>query len=241
MSLILALETATTACSAALCDADGSVVAESLASEGPAHAQRLLPQVHEVLAAGGAGWDDIGTIAVGLGPGAFTGLRIGVATARALAQADGRVRLAGVPTLTALALGLAETGLAGERAVVPLVDGRRREVFAAVFSAQPGPVPLRVSPQVVVLKVEALGDWLAALGPTLVGGDGAVLAEAALPASALLAAEVARPTAVLVGRAVARGVPGVVWGPDEVLPLYGRAPDAEGWSASPRVAAPEAS
>ena len=90
--VILALETATTACSAALCAADGSVVAERVSLDGPAHSQRLLPFVHEVLAEAGAGWDDVDTVAVGLGPGAFTGLRIGIATARALAQADGACR-----------------------------------------------------------------------------------------------------------------------------------------------------
>ena len=90
--VILALETATTACSAALCAADGSVVAERLALDGPAHSQLLLPFVREVLEEAGAGWEAVGTVAVGLGPGAFTGLRIGIATARALAQADGRRR-----------------------------------------------------------------------------------------------------------------------------------------------------
>ncbi len=106
--MILAVETATTACSVALCDADGRVLAEVVALDGPAHTQRLLPGVHDVLVQAGAEWADVDIVAVGLGPGAFTGLRIGVATARALAQADGRVRLAGVPTTAALALALAE-------------------------------------------------------------------------------------------------------------------------------------
>ena len=241
MSFILALETATTACSAALCAADGLVVAQALAGEGPAHAQRLLPEVHEVLMTAGATWDDVDTIAVGLGPGAFTGLRIGIATARALAQADGGVRLAGVPTTTALGLALSETGHAAARPVVPLIDARRREVFAAVWEVVPRPARLRVVHDVLVLKAEDLGDWLAALGPTLVGGDGAVLYDDMLPACAVRAAEVPRPTAAMVGRAVALGVPGVVWGPDAVLPLYGRAPDAARWAAPARLARAEPS
>ena len=224
--MILALETATTACSAALCTADGSVVAERLALGGPAHSQLLLPFVHDVLREAGAAWDDVETVAVGLGPGAFTGLRIGIATARALAQADGHAGLAGVPTLAALALALADASeTAPGRRLVPLVDGRRREVFAAVFEA--GANGLRQLEDVAVVPADGLAVWLAARGDALVGGDGAVLYGELLPASAQPAADVVAPTAAMVGRAAARGAPGVVRGPDAVLPVYGRAPDAK--------------
>jgi tRNA threonylcarbamoyladenosine biosynthesis protein TsaB len=224
--VILALETATTACSAALCAADGSVVAERLALDGPAHSQLLLPFVHEILGEAGAGWDDVETVAAGLGPGAFTGLRIGIATARALAQADGRIGLAGVPTLTALALALADASEAAPgRRLAPLVDGRRGEVFAAVFEAAAG--GLRQLEDVAVVPANGLAAWLAARGDALVGGDGAVLYHELLPASARPAAGIVAPTAAMVARAVARGAPGVVHGPDAVLPVYGRAPDAK--------------
>jgi tRNA threonylcarbamoyladenosine biosynthesis protein TsaB len=235
--MILALETATTACSAALCAADGSVVAETVALEGPAHAQRLLPGVHQVLREAGAGWDDVETIAVGLGPGAFTGLRIGIATARALAQADGRIRLAGVPTAAALALALTrapevpEAALAAPgasvRALVPLIDGKRHEVFAAVFADSGGGVS--VVRDVTVVSADDLRGWLESLGEVLVGGDGAVLYAGLLPASACSAAGMVAPTAAMVGGAVAAGVPGLVWGADAVLPIYGRVPDAARW------------
>jgi tRNA threonylcarbamoyladenosine biosynthesis protein TsaB len=231
--VILALETATTACSAALCAADGSVVAERLALDGPAHSQRLLPFVREVLEEAGAGWDGVETVAVGLGPGAFTGLRIGIATARALAQADGHAGLAGVPTLTALALALADAPEAAGRRLVPLIDGRRREVFAAVF-AHDG-AGLRQVEDVAVVRADDLAEWLAARDEVVTGGDGAALYGDLLPGSALPAAGVVAPTAAMVGRAVACGVPGLVRGPDAVLPLYGRAPDAR-----PRAAAPGA-
>jgi tRNA threonylcarbamoyladenosine biosynthesis protein TsaB len=237
MSYILALETATTACSAALCAADGSVVAEALSLDGPAHAGRLLPGVHEVFGAAGATWDDIGAVAVGLGPGAFTGLRIGVATARALAQADGKVQLLGVPTAAALAFSLASAAEAGGRLLVPLIDGRRREVFAAVYAS--GPNGLEVVEEVEVVKADDLGEWLARLGAVIVGGDGAVLYADRLPASALPARGIPVPTAAMVGRAAALGVPGLVSGPDAVLPIYGRAPDAARWAAPARRATPE--
>ncbi len=231
MSFILALETATTSCSAALCAADGSVVAESLTREGPAHAQNLLTGVHKVMTEAKVGWDDIDTIAVGLGPGAFTGLRIGIATARALAQADGRVRLAGVPTTTALALRLARSVEAGSRLLVPLVDGRRHEVFAAVFEGSPRAGTFAAAREVTVVGADDLSEWLADLGPSLTGGDGAQLYGDRLPSSAVHAVDVPGPTAALIGSAVAIGVAGVVWGPDAVLPLYGRVPDAARWVA----------
>jgi tRNA threonylcarbamoyladenosine biosynthesis protein TsaB len=224
--VILALETATTACSAALCAADGSVVAERLALAGPAHSQLLLPFVRDVLEEARTGWDDVETIAVGLGPGAFTGLRIGIATARALAQAGGSTRLAGVPTLSALALTLAEAPeAAAGGALVPLIDGRRREVFATVFAREGAGV--RQVDDVAVVSADDLAGWLAARGGSVVGGDGAVLYAELLPASAQLAAGVVAPTAAMVGRAVACGAPGLVRGPDAVLPVYGRAPDAQ--------------
>ena len=229
--MILALETATAACSAALCAADGSVVAETVTPEGPAHTQRLLPGVHQVLEQAGAGWGDVDTVAVGLGPGAFTGLRIGVATARALAQADGRVRLAGVPTCAALALALAD--VSGGLAVAPLIDGKRREVFAAVYEPDRGPAGVRVVEEVRVVPADELAAWLERRGPLLVGGDGAALYAELLPPSARRAEGIVAPTAAMVGRAVACGAPGLVTGLGAVLPLYGRTPDAARWPGRP--------
>ena len=238
--MILALETATLACSAALCAADGSAVAERVSLDGPAHSRLLLPFVHAIFAEAGAGWADVDTVAVGLGPGAFTGLRIGIATARALAQADGRAGLAGVSTLAALALALALAPEAspGKR-LVPLVDGRRREVFAAVFEADGGGV--RQVGDVAVVPADDLAVWLAARGDVVTGGDGAALYGELLPASAQPAAGIVAPTAAMVGRAVACGAPGLVRGPDAVLPLYGRAPDAKPRASVSRpVASPAA-
>jgi tRNA threonylcarbamoyladenosine biosynthesis protein TsaB len=229
--VILALETATTACSVALCDSGGAVVAQRVALAGPAHSQLLLPFVHDVLEEAGAGWADVATVAAGLGPGAFTGLRIGVATARALVQASATMCLAGVPTLSALALALADAPEATGRGLVPLIDGRRREVFAAVFAGE-GDAGLRRMEDVAVIHADELTAWLAARGDVVVGGDGVALYGDLLPATAVAAAGIIAPTAAMVGRAVARGAPGLVHGEDAVLPIYGRAPDAQ-----PRAAA----
>lgn len=232
--MILALETATTACSAALCAANGAVVAHRLSLHGPAHSELLLPFVHELFAESGAGWADVDVVAVGLGPGAFTGLRIGIATARAFAQADPRLGLVGVPSLAALALALAETPEASDgRLLVPLIDGRRHEVFAAVYEGDEGR-SVRQREDVAVVPSDGLAAWLAAHGETVTGGDGAALFAELLPPSAHRVAALEAPTAAMVGRAVACGAPGLVRGPDAVLPLYGRAPDAARWRGPAR-------
>ena len=85
--------------------------------------------IADVLERGGSGWDGLDRIAVGVGPGTFTGLRIGVSTARALARARG-IELIGVSTLESLALAAAE---AAPEAVVAVLDARRGEVFAAAW------------------------------------------------------------------------------------------------------------
>jgi tRNA threonylcarbamoyl adenosine modification protein YeaZ len=132
--LVLALETATFACSVAVADGDGYLMAEIASDVGPAHARRLLPDAQRALEMCGAAADDVDTVLVSLGPGSFTGLRIGVATARALAQADARLRLIGVPTLAALAQALVDgDACAIAPCFVPLIDGRRGEVFAARY------------------------------------------------------------------------------------------------------------
>ncbi len=130
-----------------------------------------------------------------------------------------------MPTLAALALALADApGAAPGRRLVPLVDGRRREVFAAVFEIAEG--GLCQLEDVAVVPADGLAAWLAERGDALVGGDGAVLYGELLPASARPAVGIVAPTAAMVGRAVACGAPGLVHGPDAVLPVYGRAPDA---------------
>jgi tRNA threonylcarbamoyl adenosine modification protein YeaZ len=103
----------------------------------PRHTTRLLPLVEELLGRAGMSFDDLDRVAVGIGPGTFTGLRIGIATARALAQARA-LPLVGVSTLHSLAYG-AEVALADGHAietVVPTLDARRGEVFAAAWPAR---------------------------------------------------------------------------------------------------------
>ena len=112
--LILAFDTATDVATSALVD-DGEVLGERVS-----RAQTLLEDVDALLRQGGAGPRSVDALAVGIGPGSFTGVRVGLATARGLSLALG-VPVAGVSTLNALA--------AGAPGATPVIDARRREVF----------------------------------------------------------------------------------------------------------------
>ncbi len=95
----------------------------------PNHATTLLELVAEAVSAAG-GWDSVGAIAVGVGPGTYTGLRIGISTARALAQARG-LGLIGVSSLAALGRGIAAENPGRE--ALALIDARRKQSFAALY------------------------------------------------------------------------------------------------------------
>jgi tRNA threonylcarbamoyladenosine biosynthesis protein TsaB len=134
--LTLAFDTATEVATSALVD-DGEVLGERMS-----RAQTLLEDVDALLRQGGAHPRDIDALAVGIGPGSFTGVRIGLAAARGLALALD-VRGAGVSTLDALA--------AGAPGALPVVDARRREVFTIVrgVPAVLAPAELAVDPGTV--------------------------------------------------------------------------------------------
>ena len=241
--MILALETSSAVASAAVVDRQGVPLGESRPVESAHQARRLLACVDEALAAAGASLADAETVVCGLGPGTFTGLRIGVATARALAQAAD-LSLAGVPSLEALAGGLAG-GEAGTSAstFVPLIDGRRGEVFAAVYrraaQASPGEPPAWPAFEPVVgltvVAVDGLAEFLAPWPGALVGGDGALLHADRLPPAVVTEPAVAAPSALMAAHAFLAGSPRVARGFAATLPIYGREPDA-----TPRVPAPAA-
>ncbi len=190
----------------------------------PRHAAELLGEI-EGAAEGVGGWDRIDLLAVGLGPGSFTGLRIGVATARALAQGLGKP-LAGVSSLEALDRGLSEHPAAAGRFRLALIDARRSELFAALHD--PGGARTW-GPDVIAPA--ALAERIAALPATPVAaGDGAIrfrrdLTEAG--AEVLAEDETAhRQFARQVCLLAVEAAPSAL---DEVRPLYLRPPDAEIW------------
>lgn len=127
---LLGMDTSTSAATACVLRADGEIfeIAPPPARlrDPPAHASELMPALADVMAQAGVGWGDLDAIAVGIGPGTFTGLRIGLATARALASANG-LPLRRVSSLAALAAGI-EAPLR-----LPLVDARRGELFGALY------------------------------------------------------------------------------------------------------------
>ena len=127
---LLGLDTSTAAASACVLRADGEWFEVAPPPERlgrpPAHASELMPALAEVMNRADVGWGDLDAIAVGVGPGMFTGLRIGIATARGLARGSG-LPLRPVSSLAALAAGI-EAPLR-----LPLIDARRGEVFGALY------------------------------------------------------------------------------------------------------------
>jgi len=196
--LLLALDTATDAATACL-SRDGEVLAESVTRGRSTAAQRLLDDVHHLTRAARVALDDLDAVVVGTGPGTFTGLRIGLASARALGFGLG-IPVHGVGTLDAL--------LAGDGVEVACIDARRGEVFCKGAGIETSALP----PERVAELIPA---------GAVVAGDGAVryreqLAGAVIPPDGSpLHVPWARHHAAL----------SALWGAPE--PLYVRAPDAD--------------
>lgn len=128
MAAILSIETSTSICSVAV-HLDGRLISLSELTEPGAHAERLMLLVEEVLEKAKIGFQELDAIAVSEGPGSYTGLRIGVSTAKGLAFGLNKP-LIGVNTLQALASAVA---LREDELAIPVLDARRMEVFREVF------------------------------------------------------------------------------------------------------------
>lgn len=215
---ILGIDSSTAASSACLLRADGAsfevVPAAERLGEPPAHARELLPAVARVLGEAGVGFAQLDALAVGRGPGGFTGLRIGLASAHGLAKAHA-LPLHGVSSLAALA-----AGLPADRPRLALIDARRGELFAALYDgAETVLAPFAAPPDQVVARVRASG-----LDP-LAAGDGSLRFRDQLEAAGIeVAAEVLHVVRALHVCRLAAQTPGSP--PEAVLPDYVRAPDA---------------
>ncbi len=199
--LVLGLDTSTPAVSVALVSLGERVLAERVVVDARAHGELLAAGVERVLADAGVTRTDLGAIGVGLGPGPFTGLRVGIVTAAALGDALG-IPAYGVCSLDAL----------GEGARLAVTDARRKELYWAAYDDDGA----RVDGPAVALPVD-----VGALHPTLpVVGDGTHAHPTAFTDRTVLA-EPRYPSA---GRIAELAVAGA----DPVLtPLYLRRPDAQ--------------
>lgn len=175
---LLALDAATTACSVA-CWSAGAVTAKRLELAGRRQAEILMPMVESAMREAGFEYRMLDLIAVTNGPGSFTGVRIGLATARGLALAAGRP-LAGVTTLEALAAAPSGDERRG-RLIVAVLDARRDQVYGQFFhqTGDPASQPFAAAAQSIPGRLAEIG---ADTAPLLLVGSGAELAGRALDA-----------------------------------------------------------
>jgi tRNA threonylcarbamoyladenosine biosynthesis protein TsaB len=250
--IVLGLDTATASSAVALRLADGSTTEardDPRPGEHPGHATRLLEMAHELLAEADVSWGDVSRIAVGVGPGAFTGLRVGVATARGLAQSLS-AELVGVSSLEALgSAALAEE--TEQDTVLAVIDARRGEVFAAAYERPTGDGPSAaeqsdaarsqlVPPRALVnaspLAPETLASVIEQTQPAdararrwLAVGDGVLRYPAAIEALGLPSPPADSPlhrvSAAAICELGAHAEPAS--GLEEIVPDYRRRPDAE--------------
>ncbi len=122
---ILGIETATRAASVAVIF-DGKILAETLRESPQSFSETLMPQVEDIIKASGA-YKKIDAVAISIGPGSFTGLRIGLATAKALAYAW-QIKIIGVPTLLAMSYNFPNAK------VLPLIDAQKNRAYCQLFA-----------------------------------------------------------------------------------------------------------
>jgi tRNA threonylcarbamoyladenosine biosynthesis protein TsaB len=220
---VLGIETATKTGGVAIIS-EGGILAEYTLNIEITHSERLMATVDRVLRDTGITLADIDGFAVSIGPGSFTGLRIGVATVKGLAFTTGKP-VAAVPTLEALAWNLPQAG----HPVCPLLDAKKHEVYAALYRYQNSSLE-EVLPA-AVLPIATLAESIT--GQTVFTGEGAAVFREELlallgdqasfaPLSALV------PSAASVAEiGLLRLLHGGGTNPDDLAPLYIRRPEAE--------------
>jgi tRNA threonylcarbamoyladenosine biosynthesis protein TsaB len=225
--LILSLDTSTQCSSVALTTGtrkNGKVVAALSLTGKITHSRRLLSAIDWIMKESEISWHDICAIGVSLGPGSFTGLRIGMATVKGLAAAAGKVLL-GVSTLDSLAAKCVTNSL-----ICSVLDARKKEVYAAFYRCNNQGLTDRISEPVVLTParlVTAIGE------PVLFVGNGAQVygdeLRAMLSEKAMIApAGLHEPSATSLGLLAAEMLEkGLVLDLAECVPMYVRSSDAE--------------
>jgi tRNA threonylcarbamoyladenosine biosynthesis protein TsaB len=216
---ILAIDTSSAACSVALRDATGSLIAHRFEALARGHAERLMPMLRETMAEAGIGFADLALIAVTTGPGSFTGIRVGLAAARGLALASA-LPLLGVTAFEAMQEAVAPAERQ-RRTLLVAIDSRRGDLFIQGFAADGTPLaaPAAVTQEALAAAVPA--------GALLLAGDGAARAAAVLAAAGrdVAVAGAAGPPDAAAVAAVALSRRRAGETPVPPLPLYLRAPD----------------
>lgn len=220
--IVLAIETAGSACSAAV-----SRGAEILAHERRplrhGHAEALMPMVERVTAASGASPSELQIVAAATGPGGFTGIRVGLAAAQGIALASG-ARLVGVSSFAAVAAAIASATIGDFRALLIALDSRRADLYLQPF-APDGATRLREAAAILPAGLAAYVADLVGDGAVLIAGDAAETAVAVLgvhPRIGLVPNSA--PDALGVAAAALRELrPGDP--PEAVRPFYLRPPD----------------
>lgn len=217
---ILAVDSSLTACSATIVEDDDALAGCSELRER-GHAEVLMPMIESVRQSAGLAYDDLDLVAVTVGPGSFTGIRVGVAVARGIALASG-LRAIGVTTLAALAASAAschkDCGL-----IVSVIDARRNEAYVQLFDVEGGKVEPRSQPA-AIKPIAVIAKELEDSSGTLVGnGSAKLLGE-------LLHPDRWRPLEILVpdGRSIARSAMMLATQSGSLplpVPLYIRQPD----------------
>ena len=172
MTLLL-LETATDVCSVAVAR-DGVILAERTATEAHQHSSHLTLFVQEVLAGAQVQWPDIGAVVLSDGPGSYTSLRVGAATAKGFCLAWPHLELRTVSTLAALARREADLRPQQTEPILATINSRRGQVYAQLFPAPTPPVvppqqdaPLWQSPQNLILTEERWPERVATAAGTI--------------------------------------------------------------------------
>lgn len=209
---VLAFDCSVSACSAAVVG-DGAVLAWRFAAMARGQSEALMPMIQDCLATAGLGWSDVGLVGVTVGPGSFTGLRIGLAAARGIALAGG-IPLAGVTSCEAVAHAVPDAERKG-RTILVAIDGKRADLFAQPFSEDLRPLadPAALMPDEAARL---------AAGPVVLAGTAAGRLAASLPGAVLSAASGIPDARVVARLALARWQAGTALAP---VPLYLRPPD----------------
>jgi tRNA threonylcarbamoyladenosine biosynthesis protein TsaB len=167
LKTLLHIETATDVCSIAL-SRNGIVFAEKTAEALLSHASELMPLIDRLLSENKLNPTNLDAVSISSGPGSYTGLRIGVSTAKGLAYAL-NIPLIAVGSLQAAAIGIVSSGLAGENdLIVPMIDARRMEVFVAVYNGKSEEI---VPSHPLIVDINTFDEWSAKR--IVLGGSGA--------------------------------------------------------------------